>query len=292
MMGKGTAYGAISIVNAIAAGRGATVGVRLRTDATVELYDEPGKWKLKMDGRGLDSKLAVETVASVLKSSGRSPLGYSASVETKSEIPVGVGLKSSSSSSAAIALATAAALGEKFTMRRIMLCSVQSSLKAGVSMTGAFDDVAGCLLGGLNCTDNRRNRIVKSRPLEKAFRVAIRVPRAPGKRRGTDHAAEKRLAKLADAAFALSLRGEVWRAMTLNGLIYSSLYGYDPVPALKALQLGALGAGLSGKGPAIAAVYDPSDAERLGDLVEEWGGDGSRVILTETNGNRGEVSRG
>ena len=276
MRGAGKAFGAVSIVNALAGGKGATVGVALETDAEVELEE---------------ARLAVEIVASVLGSCGESPREYSGTISTKSDIPIGVGLKSSSSSSAAVALATSAALGKELSMRRVMLCSAEASLKAGVSVTGAFDDVAGCLLGGLNLTDNSRRRVVRSTPLRRSFKVLIMVPESSSERARVDLESVRKVSSVATAAYEMTLRGDVWTAMTMNGLLYSTILGYDPEPAMGALKAGALGAGLSGRGPAVAAVFDRRNREGIGKLLDSWHADGGRVIVTETNNRRGERSR-
>ena len=291
MSGAGKAFGAVSIVNALAGGKGATVGVALETDARVELEKARGNWRVKINGESAESRLAVESVSSVLRSCGESPREYSGTISTRSDIPIGVGLKSSSSSSAAVALATSAALGKELSMRRIMLCSAEASLKAGVSITGAFDDVAGCLLGGLNLTDNNRRRVVRSTPLRQRFRVLIMVPEPSRGRKRIDMVSVRKFSSLATAAFEMSLRGDVWTAMTMNGLLYSTILGFDPSPAMGALRAGALGAGLSGRGPAVAAVFDRRNRQGVGRLLDSWQADGGRVIVTETNNQRGERSR-
>ncbi len=291
MKGSGKAFGAVSVVNAIAGGRGATVGVGLETNATVDLKEGRGDWTISVNGKKADSGLALESVASVLRSCGKLPRDYSGTISTRSEIPAAVGLKSSSSSSAAIALATSAALRRKLSARRIMQCSAESSLKAGVSITGAFDDVAGCLLGGLNLTDNLRRRLLRSTPLRRSFKVVIVLPDLPSRRARVDRDSFRKFASVANAAFEMSLRGDVWRAMTINGLVYSTILGYDPSPALRALEAGALGAGLSGTGPAVAAVFDRRNRNGITELMDSWESDGSRVIVTETNDRKGECSR-
>jgi len=40
MKGKGIAFGAISIVNALVTGKGAAIGAKLKTEAEVELYND------------------------------------------------------------------------------------------------------------------------------------------------------------------------------------------------------------------------------------------------------------
>ena len=291
MRGAGKAFGAVSIVNALAGGKGATVGVALQTDAEVELEEARGNWRVEINGERAESRLAVEIVASVLGSCGETPREYSGTISTKSDIPIGVGLKSSSSSSAAVALATSAALGKELSMRRVMLCSAEASLKAGVSVTGAFDDVAGCLLGGLNLTDNCRRRVVRSTPLRRSFKVLIMVPESSSERTRVDLESVRKFSSVATAAYEMTLRGDVWTAMTMNGLLYSTILGYDPGPAMGALKAGALGAGLSGRGPAVAAVFDKRNREGIGKLLDSWHADGGRVIVTETNNRRGERSR-
>jgi shikimate kinase len=290
MGGVGKAFGAVSIVNALAGGKGATVGVALQTDARVELEEARGNWRVEINGERAESRLVVEIVASVIRSCGESPKEYSGTISTSSNIPIGVGLKSSSSSSAAVALATSAALRKELSMRRIMLCSAEASLKAGVSITGAFDDVAGCLLGGLNLTDNNRRIVVRSTPLRRSFKVLIKVPESSSGRVRVDVVSVRKFSSLATAAFEMSLRGDVWTAMTMNGLLYSTILGYDPGPAMGALKAGALGAGLSGRGPAVAAVFDRRNREGVGKLLDSWQADGGRVIVTETNNRRGERS--
>ncbi len=66
-------FGAISIVNAIACGKGATASVRLTTEAEVEVEDSPGTWEVKVNGRRSESRLAVETVRSAMKIAGKDP---------------------------------------------------------------------------------------------------------------------------------------------------------------------------------------------------------------------------
>jgi len=70
MRGAGKAFGAVSIVNALAGGKGATVGVALETDAEVDLEEVRGNWRVEINGERAESKLAVEIVASVEASRG------------------------------------------------------------------------------------------------------------------------------------------------------------------------------------------------------------------------------
>jgi shikimate kinase len=287
---KATTFGAISIVNAIASGKGATASVRLTTEAEVEVEASRGDWEVMVNGRKSESRLAVETVRRAIKSTGKDPDAFSGRVQTTSSVPIGVGLKTSSAASTSIALAVYAALGQRaFDPKKVLDCSVEASLASGASVTGALDDAAGCLLGGLNMTDNLARKVVSSKLFDKKLKVVIRVPRTRSRRESVDPQFIRKFGGLTDLFFEMSLKGDYWRAMVLNGMTYSSILKYDPFPALRAVELGALGAGLSGTGPAVAAVFDPSKQAEMDALTKDWASDGSNVIETETNNEHGRL---
>ncbi len=175
---RAATFGAVSIVNAIASGRGATASVRLTTEAEVEMEASKGDWEVYVNGERSGSGLAVETVRLAIKAAGKDPGAFSGRVRTTSSVPIGVGLKTSSASSTAIAIAVSAALGQKaFDPKKVLDCSVEASLASGASVTGALDDAAGCLLGGVNMTNNLARKVVSSKLFDKKLRVVIRVPK-------------------------------------------------------------------------------------------------------------------
>ena len=287
---KAMTFGAISIVNAIASGRGATASVRLTTEAEVEIEGSPGDWEVLVNGKRSESPLALETVRRAIKSAGKDPGQFSGRVQTSSDVPIGVGLKTSSAASASIAIAVYAALGNKaFDPKKVLNCSVEASLASGASVTGALDDAAGCVLGGLNMTDNLARKVISSKLFDKKLKVVIKVPKARSRRESVDPKFVRKFGSLTDLFFEMSIKGDYWRAMVLNGMTYSSILKYDPFPALLAVEHGALGAGLSGTGPAVAAVFDPSKKTEVEALTKEWASDGSSVIETETNNEHGRL---
>ena len=287
---RASTFGAVSIVNAIASGRGATASVRLTTEAEVEIEASKGGWEVSVNGESSGSRLAVETARLAIKAAGKDPDSFSGRVRTTSMVPIGVGLKTSSASSTAIAIAVFAALGQKaFDPKKVLDCSVEASLASGASVTGALDDAAGCLLGGVNMTNNLARKVVSSKLFDKKLRVVIRVPNARSRRGAVEPEFIRRFGGLTDLLFEMSLKGDYWRAMVLNGMVYSSILKYDPFPALRAVELGALGAGLSGTGPAVAAVFDPSKLAEIDALTKDWAEDGSTVIETETNNEHGRL---
>ncbi|MDG6926276.1 MAG: shikimate kinase [Nitrososphaerota archaeon] len=290
MKGRGSTFGAVSIVNAVAGGKGVTASIRLGTEAVVELVAGPGEWKIIANGKAVESKLATETVSLALKMAGKDASQYSATVETTTALPMGVGLKTSSSASSAIALAVFAALGQRaFDPQRIMTCSVDASLASGASVTGAMDDSAACLLGGINLVDNLGRKVERSKLFDKPLKVIIKVPKAQSRRAAVEVAQVRKLGRVAEVLYRMSMEGDLWRAMTLNGTLYSAIYGYDGRAALQAVEHGALGASLSGTGPATAAVFEPKMSEEVKKLAEAWQADGSVVMETETNNEHGRI---
>lgn len=132
MKGRGSTFGAVSIVNAIAGGKGVTASIKLGTEATAELQNAPGAWKFVTNGKEVESKLAQETAMLALKMAGKDGTQYSGTVETTSVLPMGMGLKTSSSASSAIALAVFAALGQKaFDPRRSCSAALTHLSRAG-----------------------------------------------------------------------------------------------------------------------------------------------------------------
>lgn len=290
MKGKGSVFGAVSIVNAIAGGKGVTASTKLGTESIVELENRPGPWSVFVNDKALESKLAVETIRLSLKTAGKEPGEYSGEVRTTSLLPMGVGLKTSSSASCAISLGVFAALGQRaFDPQKIMTCSIEASLASGASVTGAMDDAASCLLGGINMADNLGRKIERSKLFDRQLKILVKVPTGKSKRAAVDVVQVRKLGKVADVLYKMSMDGDPWRAMTLNGTLYSGIYGYDSKDALLAVEHGALGASMSGTGPATAAVFDPKGDGEMKALAEAWASDGSKVFETETNNEHGRI---
>jgi shikimate kinase len=74
------------------------------------------------------------------------------------------------------------------------------------------------------------------------------------------------------------LSGDVFSALTMNGLIYSCALGHDPIIAIEALDAGAIAAGLTGKGPAVVAIVEPKN---LIDVKKVWSKRVGKVIITK-----------
>jgi shikimate kinase len=277
-VGKAVAYGAVTIINAISCGFGAALSVDLKTEAAVKLTDEPGR----IEGRILSDleespTLIEKTVSQVLKRFSSERGAY---VETQSNIPIARGLKSSSVAANAVTLASLAALGKKVSDLTAVNIGVDAALDAGVTITGAFDDACASFFGGIVVTDNFGRKIMKKIQPPEKHPILIHVPVAKAYTADSNVRRMKIIAEEAKALHRMALRGDWMAAMTLNGLLYSAVLGCDPNTAIDALEAGALAAGLSGKGPAVAAVVP---RENVSNVKRVWKKYGGNVIEAKIN---------
>lgn len=248
--GQGFAFGAVSILNATATGIGCALAVEAGTHAV---------WRL---GRGRGEGLVTlgapddRLVRAVHAATGGGP----AEVLCTSAFPPSRGLKTSSSAAAALVRAAHAATGRAATDRDVVRAAVAASRAAGVTITGALDDQCATTLGGCHLTDNRRDAVLQTLGAER-WHVAAWVPDAAIPKTRAAAVDASAIAREARAAEHLATHGRLPEALTRNGAAFTRLYAaaglpVDERPARVALQHGALGAGLSGCGPAVAALFD------------------------------------
>lgn len=256
-------HGAVSLVNAVATGRGATLGTDMRVSVTAE--DAPGRGVVFRHRGGTPSSRLVS--ATVRRALPRRLLSRRRIVVTlESQIPTGYGLKSSSAISSAVALACSKLAGGAGD-REVLLAGVEASVESKVSITGAYDDACACYYGGFNVTDNGRRRRLLHEKYSGDASVAVFVPRS--RRRGRVSNLRS-MQGVFGAAWQMARARKYWDAMTVNGLAAAAVLGSDPALVPGLLERGALAASVSGNGPAVAAVARrrdmPAIAEFLGRL--------------------------
>ena len=279
-------HGAATIINAIATGKGAAVGVDLWTKASVTLTDEKGQVEVNIQSDSSENPaLAQKTVQRVLKHFGLDNQ-FGAKVETTSNIPVARGLKSSSVAANAIALATTAALERSLDDVMVVKLGVDGALDAEVTITGAFDDACASYFGGIIITDNMERRIIKRIEPAEPLKVLFFVPAKKTYTASSDVKRMKAMASAVKVAYNEALNGNYWAALIINGLIFSAALGYDPSIAVDALAAGALASGLSGTGPAVSAVV--SD-EKIDLVKEAWQSREGEILEANINQKKAKV---
>ena len=277
---KATLHGAISIVNAIAMGKGATLGISLKTEATIKTSQGKGVI-LVSDNKTISSRLVNKVVQKVVpkKVLDKNKL----KITIRSEIPTGYGLKSSSAISSAVALACAKLFRPKWSDYEILIAGVNASIETKVSITGAYDDACGCYYGGFVVTDNYKRKIIKS---EKGPHNLISVIFIPKSRKRGKVKNLKKLSIVFDQAWRMARNSDYWNAMILNGLATSSILNSEPKIITDLIERGALGATISGNGPAIAAVAKKDDIKNMKKIFSSLQG---KTIISEINNKKAEV---
>ena len=272
-----TMYGAVSIVNAIASGKGSTLGISLKV--TVKITLEPGHNGISRNF--VNDKLVNRIIRTILPNS--IVKNHFISISLNSEIPAGWGLKSSSAVSNAVSLACYKLLNDKIYDRSVLNTAVNSSLWAKVSITGAYDDACGCYYGGLVLTDNYYKRLIRRDPVNEELHVIIFLPTgiARGEVKNLSYHKE-----LFHHAFRLALKGDYWKAMNLNGVLTNSLLYNNYLSSIKALENNCLGVSYSGNGPAIAAVVHKDNIQNLINSLERLNG---KIIHAKANNSKCNV---
>ena len=270
MTGRGTSHGAISVMNAIPCGIGSTIGVDLRTKAvfspsdktTITLTDRPEM------GTGLVRTCVRRTCETI----GVPVPEYNLTVTT--DIPPSMGLKSSSSVCNAVISAVLDHYGVRMDPVDMIRLGVECAKECKVTITGAFDDACGCGLGGLVITDNSKNELLCRKEIPK-YDVVICIPdwSIPKSKVPVE-----RYRELADQyrEMADGMEDSYLEVLTRNGSYVEGIIGNSSGLSRKALDMGALAAGITGTGPAVAVVTEHGKGKEIAASL------GCRTIVTET----------
>jgi shikimate kinase len=277
---KAVVHGAVSLVNAIANKKGATLGISLSVEAILET--SPGKGIIiQSKNKTISSRLINKTVEKILTKKELEQNKITLSLE--SEIPTGYGLKSSSAISSAVALVCAKVFKPKLTDQQILLAGVDASIESKVSITGAYDDACSCYFGGFNVTDNAKKKIVSSEKIPSNLIAIIFIPK--NRKRGNVKNL-KTLSAVFENAWTLAKNSNYWEAMIINGLATSTILNSDPKIITNLLEKGAIAASVSGNGPAIAAIVKKENEQNVKKVFSSL--DGS-IIVSKVNNKKAEV---
>jgi shikimate kinase len=277
---KATVHGAISLVNAIANQKGATLGISLKVEVIVET--SPGNGiTIQSKNKSLSSRLINKTVEKVI--SKKDLEKNKITITLDSEIPTGYGLKSSSAISSAVVLACAKIFKPKFTDQQILLAGVEASIESRVSITGAYDDACSCYYGGFNVTDNAKRKRIH---FQKAPTNLIAVIFIPKNRKRGNLKNLKVLSAIFDNAWELARKENYWEAMIINGLATASILNSDSKIITTLIEKGALGASVSGNGPAIAAITKKENEASIKKVFSTLEGN---IIISKISNKKAEV---
>ena len=277
---KATIHGAISIVNAIATGKGAALGISKKVN--VEMETTYGKGVIiEVENKSMSSRLINRVIEKIVTKNELSKTKLKVSLDT--EIPTGYGLKSSSAISTAVAMACAKLFKPNMNDTEILNAGVKASIETKVSLTGAYDDACACYYGGFVVTDNYKKKLIRSEKCLNHVSAVIFIPKS--RKRGN----VKKLKTLSadfEQAWNLAKKSDYWNAMNLNGIATSTILSSEPEIILKLIENGAIGASVSGNGPSIAAIVKNNSVTKIKKIFSTLEGN---TTVAQINNKKAEV---
>ena len=270
--------GSATIINAIATGFGSAFAIGL--DIVCEAKSIDNSIKCENDV-GADTQLMDLCVEEVFKHYNIDKDEFGLSLKTKSTLPMASGLSSSSASSNAIVKVASAIISEEFDLKpltdlEIINMAIDASLKAGVTITGSFDDATASYFGGVVITDNKKREFILKEKMQD-YPILVYMPNFHAKSGDSNVERMKLLAPLVEKAYDFACDKSFFNAINLNGLIYSATLGFDSNIAIDAIESGALASGLSGTGSSFIAVVEKDNVDNV---KEAWSKYEGRIIQT------------
>ena len=278
---KSVVHGAVSLVNAIATGSGAAVGIDTFVKTTLEVKEGTGIY-ITSNNKTISSRLINKVIQNSVPKKQLEKTRLE--LDFQSNIPTGYGLKSSSAISTAVSMACSKAFQRKFTDKKILKIGVESSIQTKVSLTGAYDDACACYYGGFNVTNNYKRSLVLRRPAPSNLQAIIFLPKS--RKRGN----LKKLKNFKPAfekAWELAKNGDYWNASILNGIATSSILNSNPELIFKLIEKGAIGATISGNGPSIMAITKKGHNSNI---KKEFSSLEGNIIISNINNKKAEVN--
>ena len=272
--------GAVSIVNAIATGKGATLGID--TFVETRLIKKRGTGiHITSENKTISSRLIKKVIENMIPK--KTLENTRLELDFRSDIPTGYGLKSSSAISSAVVLSCAKAFDIAMTDEEVLKLGAKTSIETKVSITGAYDDACACYFGGFNVTDNLKMKLLQREIAPKELQAVIFLPKS--RKRGN----LKKLKELKNAferSWELAGKSDYWNAAILNGIATTAILNSDPELVMKLMEKGALCATISGNGPSIMAIIDKKNKTRI---QKEFSGMEGRVMTANINNKKAIV---
>lgn len=255
ILGTGRASGGISILHAVGLGQGCSTGIGLET--IVKLTSIP----VPIDS---DKHSLLKSVVIIWNNSGL-PLPPSIGWKVTTSIPIGQGLKSSSALACAALLALNEATWAGLSDSEIVDLAVAAQRHSGCTISGSMDDCWASISPGwklIDPTQSASKSVLLTGQIEEGHAVLI-ILRGDRKEVFFDKFSEQSL--LFERALSSLANGSIFTSMSTNGMAVAAAIGDDEALRIcnSAIASGAISAGISGSGPAIAVIAFEEDAAIL-----------------------------
>ena len=281
MKSKVRSPGSATIINAIATGCGSAFGIGLDIECEAKTISQGIEC---FNDVGADNTLMEICVEKVFSHYNIDKNDFGINLKTKSKLPMASGLSSSSASSNAIVKVTSSIIASEFDARplddlEVINIAIDSSLEAGVTITGSFDDATASYFGGVVVTDNANREFFIKEKMDE-YPILVYMPNYYSKSGDSNPQRMKLLAPLVETAFEFARERNYFKALNLNGLIYSATLGFNSSIAIDALESGAIASGLSGTGSSFVAVVNE---ESIDDVKSSWEKYEGQIIETKVD---------
>lgn len=274
----------VSMLSAYSNDFGACFAIRERIEVKAELAEASGHESDAPTFLSNDKYLTSCVEQACITTRRRLPAYLS--LQISSGMPAGKGIGTSSAVGAAVTSAFLRALNVKAGSTEIVKAASDAAREGGVTQVGSIDDIWASVRGGVVITKGSSRQLVANWPAPETVDVLILIPactRPPihSLNRRAIMAPHKRsfdllLSRLFKSRDALGM----YSAMSDAAFITARAFAYPTEPLAVALQNGALGVSLSGKGPAIGAITEPGATEKV---IEGWREFPGRIIRTRTD---------
>lgn len=258
--------GGISVISAFGGSYGSAVAVDLPFFTSV---DQSGS---RYSGNNAVLILLEETDR-IFKTGTK----YDISID--SSIPMEMGLKSSSALALSVIVPVLKISGKQPEDNLLLRFLAAASIKAGISLTGALDDLVACFYGGLSLCNNRDGDVIMTRKVPEEL-LAIAYTDRTRKSISMVDSLRSKVDNDGEILSRLVKNGRFKEAMYRNGERFSSATGQDMAAQRFLKTLSDSPVFQSGKGPALATF--PGTSVRLDTTVPN----GVGLIVTALS-NRG-----
>jgi len=250
------------VLHAAGLGKGCSIGIELSTEVSLVV----GEAEVSPDEHGI-----LDSVMGVWIESGY-PRPDDTGWRVSSEVPIGQGLKSSAALACAAAMALNEASWTALSDFDIVDIAVAAQRRAGCTITGSMDDAWAAISPGWKLVDpiqSSRDSVLLEGDIDEGLTVliALRGPRSAKVQ--SDSFSNQ--GKIFERAMASLSSGSVLSAMSVNGMAVAAATGDDEALRIcnSVIARGAIAAGVSGSGPAIAIVCYEQGVEQLTDFLTE-----------------------
>ena len=273
--------GSATIINAIATGFGSAFGIGLDIKCNAKTSSEG---IICSNDVGAGTGLMELCAQRVFNHYDIDSSEFGIDLKTKSNLPMASGLSSSSASSNAIVKVVSSIISEEFNLKpldnlEVINMAIDASLEAGVTITGSFDDATASYFGGVVVTDNKNREFIIREEMED-YPVLVYMPNYYSKSGDSNPDRMKLLAPLVETAFDFARNKDYFKALNLNGLLYSATLGFNSSIAIDALESGAIASGLSGTGSSFVAV---ASEDKIDNIKYSWEKYEGTVLETKTD---------